>query len=134
MRTYVSRASTVVIMMALALSIAFCMAPAAHAQSADLKASIRTVLAQDPRAASLPPAQLEEMATILSAQAASQGITVRDVAGTYEPTPPACSGAICILHMLNDTGALLLLVLGILAAIAIILAAIHEYKLHVRGA
>lgn len=67
--------------------------------SADLSETIRAALLKDPRAASMPPAQLNAMVSLLAEQAQSQGMTAQDIAyrpnmsGYYlGPVAPPASG------------------------------------------
>ena len=71
----------------LALVVALLLPLAAFAQSGDLRATIRTELLKDPRAAQLSQAQLDAMINVLAQGANEQGITSHDI--TWQPSEPA---------------------------------------------
>lgn len=69
-----------------------------HAQTtsaSDLSTTVRAALLKDPRAAALPPSELDAMVNALTAKAQAQGMTAQDIAyrpGTIVPSVPVSSG------------------------------------------
>ncbi len=56
----------------------------AHAQETDLKTAIRAAISADARSAHLTSAQLDALATALTTQAQSNGVTAQDI--EWKPT------------------------------------------------
>lgn len=79
----------------------------AHAQSADLNATIRAALYGDPRTATMSQAQIDAMVSALSQRAQQKGLTPSDI--TWRPLPTSgttaansCAGFPVYLCTIND--------------------------------
>ncbi len=130
----------------LAVCIGFVMPMMVLAQSADLRATIRAELMNDPRSAQLSGAELDAMVNALAAEAQEKGISPNDIAWRPQAEvasygPDAGAGGTCdgfpeffctVRHALGFDGSNVVIPIGLLVTSGLLWFLLHELRLHHR--